>query len=337
MAPAVFRLDPLSGGRNYARMSEPLLRPRSNPKLLSLVIPLFNEEEVFQALRKRLTEFLQSLDGPAEVILVNDGSRDRTQACLEAWAAQDARIKGLCFARNFGHQIAVTAGLEHSSGDADLQDPPEVIHEMLLRYQEGYDVVYGLRGERAGETLFKRATAFFFYRLMRLLIHPDLPADAGDFRLMSRQVVDALLQMNEQHRFLRGMVAWLGFAQTAVKYARAGRAAGRTKYNLRKMMTLAWNASVSFSPVPLRVSLMLGVFIAMFGVCYGIYAMIHALVLQDTVPGWTTLVVLLCLIGGWILISVGVLGEYVAKIFEEVKGRPLYVVAKKVNLGADNE
>ena len=343
MAPAVFRLDPLSGGRNYVRMSESLLRPRPKPKLLSLVIPLFNEEEVFQALRKRLTGFLQSLDGHAEVILVNDGSRDRTQACLEAWAAQDTRIKGLCFARNFGHQIAVTAGLEHASGDAvvildsDLQDPPEVIHEMLLRYQEGYDVVYGQRAERAGETLFKRATAFCFYRLMRLLIHPDLPADAGDFRLMSRQVVDALLQMHERHRFLRGMVAWLGFAQTAVKYSRAERAAGRTKYNLRKMLTLAWNASVSFSPAPLRVSLMAGVFIAMFGACYGVYAMIHALVLRDTVPGWTTLVVLVCLIGGWILISIGVLGEYVAKLFEEVKGRPLYVLAKKVNLPDKNE
>jgi len=319
-------------------MSESLLRPRSRPRLLSLVIPLFNEEEVFEALKKRVVQFCQKSDCDVEVILVNDGSRDGTQACVEKWADMDARIKGLCFARNFGHQVAVTAGLEHASGDAvvildaDLQDPPEVIHEMLLRYQEGYDVVYGQRAERAGETMFKRATAFVFYRLMRLLIHPDLPADAGDFRLMSRPVVKALLQMRERHRFLRGMVAWLGFAQTAIQYSRAGRAAGRTKYNLRKMIGLAWNASVSFSPLPLRVSLLTGVLIALAGACYGVYAIIHALVIQDTVPGWTTLVVLLCLIGGWILISIGVLGEYVAKIFEEAKGRPLYVVAKKINL-----
>jgi dolichol-phosphate mannosyltransferase len=307
--------------------------------LLSVVVPCYNEEAVLRATHERLTSVLAGMSTiEYEVIFVNDGSRDDTQLILTQLQLVDHHVRVLLLSRNFGHQIAVTAGLEHASGDAvvildaDLQDPPEVIHEMLLRYQDGYDVVYGQRSDRVGETLFKRSTAFFFYRLMRLLIHPDLPADTGDFRLMSRQVVDALLQLRERHRFLRGMVAWLGFAQTAVKYSRAGRAAGRTKYNLRKMLTLAWNASVSFSPAPLRVSLMAGVFIAMFGACYGLYAMIHALVLQDTVPGWTTLVVLVCLIGGWILISIGVLGEYVAKLFEEVKGRPLYVLAKRVNL-----
>ncbi|SRR6266540_2092827 len=338
----VFGLDPLMGEGKYAGMAE-LLCARSRPKMLSIVIPLFNEEEVFGELKRRLNELFQTTDCDVEVIFVNDGSHDNTQVQVEAWAAADSRIKGISLARNFGHQVAVTAGLEHACGDAmvvmdaDLQDPPEVIREMVQRYQEGYDVVYGQRTERAGETAFKRATAFLFYRLMRLLVHPDLPPDTGDFRLMSRRVVDALLQLREKHRFLRGMVTWLGFSQTAVRYSRAGRAAGRTKYSLRKMFGLAWNASVSFSPLPLRASLALGVFIALFGACYGAYSIMRALVVQDTVPGWTTLVVLLCLIGGWILISIGVLGEYVAKIFEEVKRRPLYIVHKKVNLKDKNE
>ena len=324
-------------------MAEPLLRARTKPALLSLVIPLFNEEEVFEELERRMTQFLKEVGCQTEVILVNDGSRDATEARLEAWAEREARIKGICFSRNFGHQVAVTAGLDHASGDAvvimdaDLQDPPEVIPEMLEQYQKGYDVVYGQRLERAGESVFKRATAFMFYRLMRLLVHPDLPADAGDFRLMSRPVVNALLKMPEKHRFLRGMVTWLGFSQTAVRFSRPGRHAGQTKYGVRKMVALAWNASVSFSPLPLRVSLVVGLFVALFGACYGLYSILRALIVQDTVPGWTTLVVLLCLIGGWILISVGVLGEYVAKIFEETKQRPLYVVCKKINLSGGNE
>jgi glycosyltransferase involved in cell wall biosynthesis len=324
-------------------MAEPPLRPRPKPRRLSIVIPLYNEEEVFDELRKRLTGLIDGVGGDAEVILVNDGSRDGTQVCIESWAASDRRIRALCFARNFGHQVAVTAGLEHAAGDAvvimdaDLQDPPELIREMVQRYEDGYDIVYGQRVEREGETVFKRWSAFVFYRLMRWLVHPDLPADTGDFRLMSRAAVDALLQMPEKHRFLRGMVAWLGFAQTAVKFTRPGRHAGQTKYNLRKMITLAWNASVSFSPLPLRLSLVAGLFVALFGACYGIYSILRALIVRDTVPGWTTLVVLVCLIGGWILISIGVLGEYVAKIFEETKRRPLYVVAKKINLDGKDD
>lgn len=324
-------------------MAELPLRPRSRPKLLSIVIPLYNEQEVFVELKRRLSEFLNGLACDAEVLLVNDGSLDNTQTIVEEWAAKDVRIKEICLARNFGHQIAVTAGLEHARGDAvvvmdaDLQDPPEVIHDMLQEYEKGYDVVYGQRAERLGESIFKRATAFLFYRVMRLLVHRKLPADTGDFRLMSRPVVNALLQMKERHRFLRGMVAWLGFPQTAVRFSRAPRLSGTTKYNLSKMIGLAWNASVSFSPLPLRISLVLGVLIALFGVAYSGYSLYHAFVLKDTVPGWTTLVILLCLIGGWILIAIGILGEYVAKIFEESKQRPMYVVQKKLNLGPDNE
>lgn len=324
-------------------MAELPLRPRSRPKLLSIVIPLYNEQEVFGELKRRLVEFLDGLACDAEVLLVNDGSLDNTQTSVEEWAAKDVRVKEICLARNFGHQIAVTAGLDHARGDAvvvmdaDLQDPPEVIHDMLQEYEKGYDVVYGQRAERLGESIFKRATAFLFYRVMRLLVHRKLPADTGDFRLMSRPVVNALLQMKERHRFLRGMVAWLGFPQTAVKFSRAPRLSGTTKYNLSKMIGLAWNASVSFSPLPLRISLVLGVLIALFGVAYSGYSLYHAFVLKDTVPGWTTLVILLCLIGGWILIAIGILGEYVAKIFEESKQRPMYVVQKKLNLGPENE
>ena len=319
-------------------MPDARLLPRGSPRLLSLVIPLFNEEEVFEALMNRLVQVLGELGCETEVIFVNDGSRDRTQELVERWGERDRRVKAVCLSRNFGHQIAVTAGLNYAKGDAvvildaDLQDPPELIQEMLLRYQEGYDVVYGRRTARPGEGRFKRLTAFGFYRVMRWLVHPGLPPDAGDFRLMSRPVLNALLRMPERHRFLRGMVTWLGFQQTAVMFSRPGRQAGQSKYSVSKMIALAWNASVSFSPFPLRVSLVLGLFVALFGACYGVYSIARALIVRDTVPGWTTLVVLLCLIGGWILISIGVAGEYIAKIFEEVKQRPLYIVCKKVNL-----
>ncbi len=324
---------------NVESSSSPPSGPRPRPRLLSLVLPLYDEEEVFPELKRRVEEMLARIDVPAEVVLVDDGSRDRTRLRIEEWAAADARVKGICLARNFGHQAALTAGMDHAEGeavvilDADLQDPPEVIPDMIEKYAQGYDVVYGRRTGREGESWFKRWSAHVFYRAMRLLVHRELPADVGDFRLMSRAVVDELKAMREQHRFLRGMVTWLGFAQTEVPYTRPKRPAGETKYTLRKMLALAWNASVSFSPLPLRISLLSGAAIAGFGVCYTIYALVHALVLRDTVPGWTTLVVLLCLIGGWILISIGILGEYVARIFEEVKGRPLYVVRKKLNGG----
>jgi dolichol-phosphate mannosyltransferase len=310
--------------------------------LLSLVIPLFNEEEVFEALAKRLLHLFNELGCETEVVFVNDGSRDRTQAFVEGWAERDKRVKAVCLSRNFGHQIAVTAGLSYAKGDAvvvmdaDLQDPPELIQEMVLRYQDGYDVIYGQRTSREGEGAFKLLTAFWFYRIMRLLVHPGLPPDTGDFRLMSRPVVNALLRMPERHRFLRGMVTWLGFQQTAVMFSRPGRQAGQSKYSVGKMIALAWNASVSFSPLPLRVSLVLGLLVALFGAGYGVYSVLRALIVRDTVPGWTTLVVLLCLIGGWILVSIGVAGEYIAKIFEEVKHRPLYIVCKKVNLDDSN-
>ncbi len=295
-------------------------------------------------LRKSLEEILPKIATKVEVILVNDGSSDQTIESLIAWSLSDKRIKIISFARNFGHQIAVTAGMDNANGDAiiimdaDLQDPPEVILEMLAKYREGYDVVYGKREERVGESRFKLATAWLFYRLMKILVHKDLPLDSGDFRLISRNCLDALKGMREKHRFLRGMGAWVGFPQTPVIYKRAARAAGETKYPLRKMLTLAMNAAISFSPLPLRFSLSLGIIIAFVGFIVGITAVVKAWMHYSGLypelvynPGWATVVALLCLIGGSILISIGILGEYIARIFEEVKGRPLYVIESKFN------
>ncbi|WP_411822959.1 glycosyltransferase family 2 protein [Leptospira sp. 'Mane'] len=321
------------------------LTKRKNPKLLSLVIPCYNEEKVIPFLKDSLDEILPKIPANTEVILVNDGSSDTTIEALVSWANKDKRIKVISFARNFGHQIAVTAGMDYASGeaivimDADLQDPPEVILEMLAKYREGYDVVYGRREERAGETFFKTASAWLFYRLMKILVHKDLPLDSGDFRLISRKCLDVLKDMRENHRFLRGMGAWVGFAQTPVIYKRAPRAAGETKYPLRKMLRLAINAAVSFSPLPLRFSLSFGILIAFVGFLVGISAVVKVLMYYSGVypdfvynPGWATLVTLLCIIGGAILIAIGILGEYIARIFEEVKGRPLYVIDSKINI-----
>lgn len=317
------------------------LVPRPPPALLSIVLPAYNEEDVVASLRQRLTAFLQAQPIPIEIIIVDDGSRDGTLRLLLDWAAADRRIKVLGLARNFGHQAALTAGLDAARGEAvvamdfDLQDPPEVIPEMLAQYQLGYDVIYGRRISREGETGFKRITAWAFYRLMRLLVHPDLPADTGDFRFVSRRCLDAVKQMRETHRFLRGMFAWVGFAQTAVPYQRSARAAGRTKFSLGKMLRFAFTAAISFSPLPLRLGLILGFLVAAFGAGYGLFAFFGRLFgWYEPARGWASLVVLVSLIGGAILISNGILGEYVGRIFEQSKDRPLYIISRSANLDA---
>jgi dolichol-phosphate mannosyltransferase len=240
-------------------------------------------------------------------------------------------------ARNFGHQAAVTAGVDEARGDAvvimdaDLQDPPAVVHRMLDEYCKGYDVVYGQRLSRQGESLFKRFTAWGFYRFMRRFIHRDLPPDCGDFRLMSRACIDALKSMRETHRFLRGMVAWVGFPQTSVKFERAPRAAGKTKYSLAKMIRFAWVAAISFSPAPLRISLAIGAITVAIGCVYGFYALARVMLGLYVVPGWTSVIILICLMGGGILMGIGILGEYIGRIFEEVKDRPLYIISTRSN------
>jgi len=321
------------------RVTRHLLTPRRPPAKLSLVIPIYNEEEGLPHLRAALHEFVPTIPGTVELVLVNDGSMDGTLDYLAEWAESEPNVIVLHLSRNFGHQIATTAGLDHATGnavvilDADLQDPLSVIHEMIERYCEGYDVVYGLRESRAGETFLKRFTAWTFYRIMRSLVYKSLPADVGDFRLISRECLDAVSQMRETHRFLRGMVAWVGFPQIGVSYHREPRRAGTTKYPMLKMLGFSWTAATSFSTLPLRLSMIMGALIGLVGVEEGMRALLAHFLGWYTVPGWTSITVLVALIGSVTLMSIGVLGEYVSKLYEQAKGRPLYVVAR--TFGAD--
>lgn len=315
-----------------------VLQARPYPTKLSLVIPMYNEEAVVPLLRSALEQFMSEVPAEMEVILVNDGSRDATLARIAGWANEDPRVKIVHLSRNFGHQNACTAGLDFASGDAvvvldaDLQHPLHVIHKMIDRYCEGYDVAYAAGLVREGETWFKRFSAWLFYRLMRVLVYKGLPPDAGDFRLISRECLDGLRQMREVHRFLRGMVAWVGYAQIAVPYERGPRAAGESKYPLRKMLSFAWTAATSFSILPLRISTIMGLVVTLFGVVEAVRALLAHLLHWYTVTGWTSLVVTICVIGGSLLISIGVLGEYVGKLYEQSKNRPLYLVSRTLNL-----
>lgn len=301
---------------------------------------MYNEEEVVDHLRLELDRFMGEASAEMEILLVNDGSLDRTIDKIVAWAAEDPRIKVLHLSRNFGHQLAATAGLDYATGDAivlidaDLQDPLHVVHTMIERYREGYDVVYGQREQRQGESPSKRFTAWAFYRLMRVLVYERLPLDTGDFRLISRECLDGLRQMRETHRFLRGMVAWVGYPQFAVKYQRAPRVAGETKYPLRKMLALAWTAATSFSTVPLQISIVLGLITGIIGIEEGIRAVLASALGWYSVPGWTSLMVVTSIIGSALLISVGILGQYVGKIYEQSKDRPLYLVSRTFNISA---
>ncbi|MFZ0590557.1 MAG: glycosyltransferase family 2 protein [Bryobacteraceae bacterium] len=315
-----------------------LLQARTPPALLSIVMPMYNEEGLVKALRPEMERFIGEVPGEVEVILVNDGSTDKTLDDIMAWASEDRRIKIIHLSRNFGHQVAATAGLDYAKGDAvvlidaDLQDPLNVIHEMIARYCEGYDVVYGQRTTRQGESAFKLITAWIFYRLMRALVYKRLPVDTGDFRLMSRECLDGFQQMRETHRFLRGMVAWVGYPQCAVKYQRAARATGTTKYPLRKMWAFAWTAATSFSTLPLQASIFLGFLTGLIGLEEGIRALMAWLLGWYIVPGWTSLTVLTCVIGSSLLLSLGIVGQYIGRIYEEIKERPLYLVSRTYNL-----
>jgi polyisoprenyl-phosphate glycosyltransferase len=314
-----------------------MLTPRQKPGLISLVVPLYNEEEVAPLLFKRLQGLVDQLPCPVQVVLVNDGSSDATIVKLREIAHADHRFEVLSLARNFGHQVAATAGLDAARGDAivlmdaDLQDPPELVLDMLVEYEKGYDVVYAQRIHRTGETFFKRASAWLFYRMMRTLVYKDLPVDTGDYRLVSRRFLNALNHMRETHRFLRGMVAWVGFPQIAVPFVRAPRAAGETKYPLSKMLRFAWTAAISFSPLPLQMSFFVGAAFFGIGCIYAGYALVRWAMGLYLVPGWTSIILVTCLGTGGVMILIGVLGEYVARIYEEIKGRPLYVVSEQFN------
>lgn len=313
------------------------------PIFLSVIVPMYNEEEVIEVTYNRLKAVLKSIGETYEIVFVNDGSRDRTAAIVRQICERDRTVKLVDFSRNFGHQIAVTAGMDHASGrtvvliDADLQDPPEIILDMVAKWREGYDVVYGQRIERKGESWFKKATAAMFYRLLRSMTSVNIPVDTGDFRLMDRKVCDALTQMRERSRFIRGMVSWAGFKQTSVEYVREERFAGETKYPLRKMIRLSLDAITSFSTKPLKIAGVLGFILSAVGFVYLLVVLYQHFFTNSTEPGWTSLVAISLFFNGITLSLLGVLGEYIGRIYEETKGRPLYLVSETVNFAGDEQ
>jgi polyisoprenyl-phosphate glycosyltransferase len=303
----------------------------------SLVVPAYDEAAVIEELAARLTTVMDALDGDAETILVDDGSRDHTYELMLEAARLDPRFRTVRLSRNFGHQIALTAGVDLAAGeavivmDADLQDPPEVVLELAARWREGYDVVYGIRDVREGETRFKRATAAAFYRGFNRISEVKVPLDVGDFRLVDRRVLAVFSQMRESNRFVRGMFSWIGLRQTAVLYTRERRFAGETKYPLRKMIRFAATGVISFSSAPLRAALNLGFLVSAVSFAYGIWSVIVRVAGLYHVPGWTSIVVVSTFLGGIQLIILGVIGEYIGDIHDEVKGRPLYVIGELEN------
>ncbi|GLC27163.1 glycosyltransferase family 2 protein [Roseisolibacter agri] len=309
---------------------------------LSIVVPCYNEEKVIAETHRRLVAVLrQGGIDDYELLYVDDGSRDETATILGALQATDPQVRVLLLSRNFGHQIAISAGIEHASGDAvvlidaDLQDPPEVVLEMVQRWREGFDVAYGVRVDRLGETAFKRATAKIFYRALNRFSDTEIPLDVGDFRLMDRAVVDALISMPERARFIRGMVSWVGFKQVAVPYTRAPRFAGETKYPLVKMLRLAVDGLTSFSLVPLRLASWVGILSAGIALLGVIFAIATRLLTDRWVPGWAALFVAVTFFGGIQLLALGVVGEYVGRIYAEAKRRPLYLLRSRLGFESD--
>lgn len=303
------------------------------PGRITIVVPVYNEAGILPELTRRIDSVISRLpEFEWELLCVDDGSTDNSAAVLESMAQQHSWLRVLFLSRNFGHQTAITAGIDHASGDAvilmdgDLQDPPEVIPELLDRWQQGFDVVTARRKRRNGESAFKLATAFLFYRTLRLLSDTSIPVDTGDFRLMSRKVVDALKAMPERSRFLRGMVSWAGFKHTEVEYERSERMSGETKYTFVKMLRLATNGILSFSRVPLQLILGLGLLFSAVSFV-GILAVLYeTLVLHTTVRGWSSLMSAILFMGGVQLVCLGMIGSYVGRIFDEVRARPLYFV-----------
>jgi len=310
----------------------------------SIVVPLYNEELVINETYKRLIGVMDSIGKSYEIIFVNDGSKDKTLEIAQSLCRVDKNIKLLSFSRNFGHQIAITAGMEYANGkaviviDADLQDPPEVIPEMIAKWKEGYQVVYGQRIERKGETFFKKWSARLFYRILQNLTDVDVPMDVGDFRLIDRKVLDALSRLPERNRYVRGMVSWVGFKQIGVQFVRDERLAGETKYPLKKMIKFAINAITSFSYKPLRIATYLGCLVSLISFMYLFYVIYEKLFQpQTTVAGWASLAAISLFFNGVVLILLGVIGEYIGRIYDEAKGRPLYIISEQEGFESDNE
>ncbi len=319
-------------------MNESQTQTENSPFLLSIVIPEYNEVGTIPELFKRLRTVVETLKAEhsckVEIIFVNDGSKDGTLALLQAEKNNAEHISIIDLSRNFGHQIAITAGMDYCKGDAvvvmdgDLQDPPEVIPQLVKSWREGVDIVHARRLVRKGESLFKRVTAKMYYRMIRELSNVEMPVDVGDFRLISRRALDAFKEMRESHRYVRGMVSWVGFKQAYVDYERDARFLGKTNYSLIKMINLSLDGLVSVSTVPLRIATFMGLVSVLIGFVYLIYALVAKFVLHSTVLGWTSIVLVLLLIGGTQLVCLGIIGEYVGVISEEIKRRPLYFVNK---------
>jgi len=308
--------------------------------LLSIVLPVYNEQEVLPVLFQVLPTVLEKIGCDYELIFVDDGSRDGTRAILNEVAERDSRVKVLGFSRNFGQQAAITAGLDFANGDAvvvmdaDMQDPPELLESMVEQFKQGFDVVSTQRIARDGESVFKKLTASAFYSFMQKAVDERLPPQCGDFRLFSRGAVHAIRKFREQHRFMRGLVAWLGLRETIIRFHRPARAAGETKYSAIKLAQLAWTAISSFSAMPLKACLYAGLLLSLFGVGYSLYAIYAAIFVTTTAPGWSSLVCFQLLFNGATLTAVGLVGDYVGRIFDEAKQRPLYVLGDSVNIQA---
>lgn len=304
----------------------------------SVIIPVYNEEKVIDETYNRLKATLDSTSAPYELIFIDDGSRDSSKDIIKSLCQKDPKVKLITFSRNFGHQTAISAGLDHASGkaliiiDADLQDPPSVILEMIKKWKEGYEVVYGQRTGRKGEGIFKKMTAAVFYRLFKSLSQYDMPLNAGDFRLIDLKVAEALKSFREKNRYLRGLISWLGFKQTKVEYVREERFAGQTKYSLSKMLKLSWDAITSFSYIPLRLAAYLGFLVSGLSFIYLLVVIYQALFTNTTVPGWASLIAINLLFNGIVLIILGIFGEYLGRIYEETKNRPLYIISDKIGL-----
>ncbi|WVE39014.1 glycosyltransferase family 2 protein [Priestia megaterium] len=309
----------------------------------SIVVPVYNEEEVIHETYRRLTEVMRSTKEAYELLFVNDGSRDRTAEIIKAYSEQDSDVVLLDFARNFGHQIAITAGMDHARGeavvviDADLQDPPELILEMIEKWKQGFDVVYAKRTKRKGETYFKKQTAAMFYRFLRAMTDIDIPLDTGDFRLLDRKVCNQMNSIQEKNRFVRGLVSWVGFKQIAVEYERDERLAGESKYPLKKMLKLSMDGITSFSYKPLKLASYAGVTLSGIGFIYLLVVLYLKLFTDSTITGWSSLIVIQLFFSGIILIILGMIGEYIGRIYDETKNRPLYIIREKYQLETRKE
>lgn len=315
----------------------------AKPALLSVVVPVYNESAVIGAFYERATRAFATIpDIDYEIVFVNDGSRDDSQDQLTALAARDPRVRVIKFSRNFGHQIAISAGVDHARGDcvavidADLQDPPEVLRDMVARWREGYDVVYGVRRRRKGESRMKLVTAALYYRLLSRMVKIQIPVDVGDFRLISRRAADELRRLREKDRFVRGLVSWIGFKQVGVEYDRDPRYAGETKYPYRKMLQFALDGVTSFSTLPLKLATWLGYLASLFAFVYLAYVFAQR-AFGYTVQGWATTMVGMLFLGGVQLICLGIIGEYLGRIFNEIKPRPMYVIEERIGVGFDTQ